>query len=233
MRWLIQHVASIYNRQSTNYDGQTPHEARHGRRSNGRTAEFGEKVLYCVPNRLRAKIDMRWRVGIFLGTAERTNEAFVGTVSGNVVKSRSITRVVHASKWDQHTLLKIVGTPAAMCPNPNGNQDSAWMKVRKILIDMNLTERSMQWQKGRNHLPRRQHHPRPLHAAGSPNVDSAGPDLRTNLLRMKRISLTSLCQKRLIKTPWSPHCCSLASKMRRPRCTRPELLGQSRPKNFL
>ena len=128
MRWLIQHVASIYNRQSTNYDGQTPHEARHGRRSNGRTAEFGEKVLYFVPKRLRAKIDMRWRVGIFLGTAERTNEAFVGTVSGNVVKSRAITRVVHASKWDPNTLLKIVGTPAAMCPNPNGNQDSAWIE---------------------------------------------------------------------------------------------------------
>ena len=52
----------------------------------------------CFPKRLRAKIDMRWRVGIFLGTAERTNEAFVGTVSGSVVKSRAITRVVHASK---------------------------------------------------------------------------------------------------------------------------------------
>ena len=64
MRWLVQHVASIYNRQSTNSDGQTTHDARHGRRSNGLTAEFDKKVLYFVPKRLRAKIDMRWRVGI-------------------------------------------------------------------------------------------------------------------------------------------------------------------------
>ena len=128
MRWLVQHVASIYNRQSTDSDGQTQHEARHGKRSNGRTAKFGEKVLPVVPKRLRAKIDMRWRVGICLGNAERTNETSVGTVSGNVVKSRAITRVVHASKWDQKTLLKIVGTPASMCPNPNGNQDLAWIE---------------------------------------------------------------------------------------------------------
>ena len=80
-------------------------------------------MLYVAPKRLRAKIDMRWRVGICLGTAERTNEAFVGTVSGNVAKFRAIIRVVHASKWHQNPLLKIVGTPASMCPNPNGNQD--------------------------------------------------------------------------------------------------------------
>ena len=122
---VSKHAASIYNQLSANSDGQTPHEARHGRRSDGRTAKFGEQVLYFVPKRLRDKIDMRWRIGICLGTAERTKEAFVGTVSGNVVKSRAITRVVHASKWDQNALLKIVGTPAAMCPNPNGNQDSA------------------------------------------------------------------------------------------------------------
>ena len=58
-----------------------------------------KKVLYFVPKRLRAKIDMRWRVGIFLGTAEKSNEASVGTVSGNVVKSRATTRVVTASNY--------------------------------------------------------------------------------------------------------------------------------------
>ena len=84
MDWLIQHVASIFNRQSTNRDGLTPHECRHGRRSNGRTAEFGERVLYVVPERLRAKVDLRWRVGYLLGTAERSNEAYIGTSSGNV-----------------------------------------------------------------------------------------------------------------------------------------------------
>ena len=182
MRWLIQHVASIYNRQSTNYDGQTPHEARHGRRSNGRTAEFGEKVLYFVPKRLRAKIDMRWRVGIFLGTAERTNEAFVGTVSGNVVKSRAITRVVHASKWDPNTLLKIVGTPAALCPNPNGKQDSAWIEGEEDPHRHEFDGETDAMAEGTK-PPSEEAKPSKA-AAGSQDVDSADPDLR-NLPRIR------------------------------------------------
>ena len=129
MRWLVQHVASILNRQSTNPEGMTPYEYRHGRRSHGRTAEFGERLLYYVPKRLRAKIDLRWRVGIFLGTADRSNEAFIGTRSGNVVKSRSLARVVAENKWDADSVLRITGTPAQMCPNPDGNQDSTWVEA--------------------------------------------------------------------------------------------------------
>ena len=45
MRWLTQHVASIFNCQSTNRDGQTPYECRHGRRACGQTAEFDDRII--------------------------------------------------------------------------------------------------------------------------------------------------------------------------------------------
>ena len=86
--------------------------------------------MYFVPNHLRAKVDIRWRVGIFLGKAEKSNEACVGTVSRSGVEPRAITRVVYASKWDKDTLFRILGTPASMCPNPSENQMQHESKTR-------------------------------------------------------------------------------------------------------
>ena len=128
MSWLVQHTADIFNRHSTNSEGRTPYESRHGRRSHGRTAEFGERVMYYVPKKLRSKLDLRWRVGVFLGTATRSNEAYVGTRSGNVVRSRSICRVVEENKWSREALFRVTGSPARPCPNPNGAQDHAWIE---------------------------------------------------------------------------------------------------------
>ena len=85
MSWPVRSVASMFNRQSTNSDSLTTYEYPHGRRSHGRTAEFGERLMYYVPQKLRTKLDLRWRVGVFLGTAERRYEAHIGTRSGNVV----------------------------------------------------------------------------------------------------------------------------------------------------
>ena len=116
MRCLTQHVASIFNRQSTNRDGQTPYEWRQGRRSSGRTNEFGERIMYYVTKNMRSKLDLRWRIGVFLGTADRSNEAYIGTRSSNAVRSRGLARVVEASKRDRDSLLKVLGTPMKMCP---------------------------------------------------------------------------------------------------------------------
>ena len=61
--------------------------------------EFGEHVFYFVPNKLRAKLNLRWRLGTFLGNAQATNECYVGAQNGDVVKTRSIVRVIEASRW--------------------------------------------------------------------------------------------------------------------------------------
>mgnify|MGYP003336159420 FL=1 len=77
--WLVEHTASIMNCHFVAEHGKTPYEFVHGKRSKGRTAEFGEKVLYHVPKKLRSKMNLRWRTGVFLGTAPSSNEAYVGT----------------------------------------------------------------------------------------------------------------------------------------------------------
>ena len=134
---MTEHVASVINRHVCNDEGMTPFEAIHGQRFRGKAAEFGEKVFYVVPKRLRATLDLRWRVGIFRGNSQTSNEAFIGAVNGDVVKSRSIVRVVKPSRWDKAAVLNVRGTPMNMrsqssddparleeLPDPHANADS-------------------------------------------------------------------------------------------------------------
>lgn len=58
INWMVEHTASVSNRHVCNDDGLTPYEAIHGQRSRGKLAEFGEKVFYYVPKRLRSKLDL-------------------------------------------------------------------------------------------------------------------------------------------------------------------------------
>ena len=66
---------------------------------------------------------LRWRIGIFLGNAQASNDCFVGAVNGDVVKSRSIVRVTASSRWTKETVLNIRGTPH--CFRPSGDDDPA------------------------------------------------------------------------------------------------------------
>ena len=114
MRWIVDHAASVYNRHVCNDDGTTPYEALHGQRSRGKLAEFGEKVFYYVPKRLRAKLDLRFRIGVCLGNSQNSNEAFIGIGNGNVIKSRSVVRVVASQRWSKEAISKIVSIPGRL-----------------------------------------------------------------------------------------------------------------------
>ena len=117
LKWLIEHSASVLNRYRVNDDGQTPYEALHGKRYNLKIVEFGEQIFYSVPKRLRAKLSLRWRIGTYLGVANASNEHIVATKAGNVVKARSVVRVVPASRWSLEAITAIRGTPSTPCPN--------------------------------------------------------------------------------------------------------------------
>ena len=110
-RWMTEHVASITNRHVCNPDGQTPYEAIHGQRFKGKLVEFGERCFYYVPKRMRSKLNLRWRVGTFVGNAQSTNEAYVAVSNGDVLKSRSIVRVIQPSRWDKDAIMNIRGVP--------------------------------------------------------------------------------------------------------------------------
>ena len=85
MRWMAEHPASLYNRYVTNEDGATPFEVLHGQRFRCNIAEFGEQCLYFVPKKLRAKLNLRFRMGTFLGDTQNSNEAFVANAMGEVI----------------------------------------------------------------------------------------------------------------------------------------------------
>ena len=111
MRWMTEHVSSVTNRHVCNPEGQTPYESIHGQRFKGKAVEFGERVFYFVPRKLRAKLNLRWRIGTFIGNAQSTNEAYVAVSNGDVIKSRSLVRVVSASRWVKDAVLGVKGLP--------------------------------------------------------------------------------------------------------------------------
>ena len=117
MKWLVEHVATILNRYSVNQDGQTPYFASHGKRPSDRLVEFGEKVFFFVPKKARAKLDHRWRLGTFIGISSSSNENFVALPNGNVVRSRSVARVVEEHRWDAEAILAVRGVPGRCTPN--------------------------------------------------------------------------------------------------------------------
>ena len=124
LRWMVEHICSIHNRIVCNKDGRTPFEVIHGQRWRGKMVELGEQVFYFVPKKLRAKLSLRWRLGTFLGNAQATNECYVGSANGDVVKTRSIVRVVEPSRWSLKAVEGIKGTPHCFRPHSATDTDA-------------------------------------------------------------------------------------------------------------
>ena len=111
MHWLIEHTAYILNKFSLGSDGKTPYGRLHGKEGRERICEFGERVMWYVPKKLRSKLDQRWRYGIFLGRSMSSDQNFVGIASGEVVCARAIVRVVPSVRWDMDRIAAISTTP--------------------------------------------------------------------------------------------------------------------------
>ena len=62
----------------------------HGKKAADKMVEFGERVYYWIPKKMRYKLDMRWKVGIMLGVVNSSNKYYIGRPDGNVVKSKSL-----------------------------------------------------------------------------------------------------------------------------------------------
>ena len=114
--WMVMHVADVITKFSVNKTGQTPYEELHGKRALERRCEFGERIYYSVPKKARAKRNLRWEIGIYLGHMHSSNELFVGTGNGNVIKARSAVRLVENARWSLESIQKIIGTPDDMAP---------------------------------------------------------------------------------------------------------------------
>ena len=126
MYWMTEHTAHTYNKHFVQEDGRTPYEHSHGKPPNLKLLEFGEKVMWYVPKKLRPKMDLRWRLGIFLGQSQTSNESYIGLPNGNVVKTRSVCRIVQSGRWDSKLILSIKGLPGK--PSVS-QQDLEWDRI--------------------------------------------------------------------------------------------------------
>ena len=97
-----------------NPDGRTPYEDHHGKKASHRLVEVGERVD--VPTGLRSKLDNRRKLG-----TPNSNDNYISTSHGTVTKSRSVVRVVSASRWNSGGVLEVIGIPGSH--NPNGKEE--------------------------------------------------------------------------------------------------------------
>ena len=130
VRWMVEHVMNMLNRYTVNPDGVSPYAALHGKRAVERHAEFGEKVFWFVPKPVRTKLSPRWRLGTFVGVYNNSNEIFVADSNGDIVKTRSIARVVAPSRWDAEAIQKVRGTPVQFFSANVEGEDSGHIEER-------------------------------------------------------------------------------------------------------
>ena len=110
-RWLLEHAVGNLNRCSVTPEGMTPYQHIHGKRVTQKQGEVSEKVCYYLPKRVRAKLDNRYHLGIDLGQVSSSNECYVATANGGVIKTRSIARIVSNRCWDAPMTINIKGIP--------------------------------------------------------------------------------------------------------------------------
>ena len=111
MSWLVEHAAYMLNRCKLDTDGRTAYGRLHGKESSAKLCEFAERILWYVPKKHRAKLDARWRYGLFLGRASNCDQNFVGLANGSIVTARAIVRLVPSLRWSAEKLGVISGVP--------------------------------------------------------------------------------------------------------------------------
>ena len=109
--WLVEHTAWVLNKFHLDSDGRTGYGRLHGREGHERVCEFGERIMWFVPKKMRAKMDQRWRYGIFLGRSLSSDQNYMGLTSGDVICARAIVRVVPGMRWSHEAISKINVTP--------------------------------------------------------------------------------------------------------------------------
>ena len=76
-----------------------------------RRSVIGERVMWFVPKKLRAKLDQRWRYGIFVGRSLSSDQNFIGLINGDVVCARAMVRTVPTIRWNSDRVSKVRATP--------------------------------------------------------------------------------------------------------------------------
>ena len=87
----------LMNKYSINAEGKTPYEHMHGRKRNAKIVELGERFYDFLPETMRAKLDRRWRLGVYIGMTASSDKHYFEAWNGDDVKSRSVVRILMKS----------------------------------------------------------------------------------------------------------------------------------------
>ena len=86
----------------------------HGKKATFKQAEFWNNRFYCIPERVRAKLDNTHHLEISVGQVASPSGSYVGTLNGRVINTGSIAGVVQSSRRDSKAMLNIKGTPTRL-----------------------------------------------------------------------------------------------------------------------
>ena len=110
MSWLVKWAVELLSKHAAADDGRTPYERIRQEACAVPIAPFGETAMYRPLTIVkRSKGEPVKRIGVYLGTNERTEEPFIGTTKG-VVKCRSMDRLTEAERWNQEAVIGMKGT---------------------------------------------------------------------------------------------------------------------------
>ena len=106
--WLVRHAVYLLNRYATHADGNTSFYRRWNKEHRTPLCEFGETVLYQLPNvKDLPKLENRFLPAIWLGKDTATGETLLG-IATKVVRSRTIKRQPMPEKYNKQLMDIIV-----------------------------------------------------------------------------------------------------------------------------
>ena len=119
--WMIRWAGELISKYAIGDDGKTAYERIRGEPCMVPVIPFGEAVMY-LPLRIAKhnKGEASRRLGIWLGTIERTEETLIGTAQG-VIKCRTINRLSEGDRWNHKLTVEMKGVPWEPVPG-NTNQ---------------------------------------------------------------------------------------------------------------
>ena len=98
--WILRHSGWLLNRFCVGRDGYTAFQRYKGRIYNGEVCDIFECVLFKVPSPEEAKLDDRFRLGVWIGKTSRGDEHLIFD-GDEVRKCRTVKRRPEYLRWDR------------------------------------------------------------------------------------------------------------------------------------
>ena len=128
MAWLIRWAAEVISKYAPGDDGKTAYERLRNETCVVPVVPFGEAVMYLpMETAKNSKGEPAKKLGIWIGTIERTEETLIGTGNG-IIKCRTVSRLPSNERWQRDLVLSMKGVPWEPVPGKKGQH---------ILVEVN------------------------------------------------------------------------------------------------